>query len=164
MEINSQAMSIFTATLAALAAAFSAATAFRSYKLARSLQEEAKSDERIFIGKISHPGLATRAHDDCVLQVPLFNKSKRKACVTELTVYDSKGKPISVAWSEAIDHLGNVQDPGNLVGITDAKTIYVQQNDAETFEYARLLFAHSFSESKEVAIFDPHADFARDIA
>ena len=160
MAIDPQSMSMFTAALSGLAAAFSAGTAYRSYKLARSIQEDVRSDERIVIGKISNPGLATRAHADCVLRVPLFNKSKRKACVTDLTVYDSNGRPIAVSWSGAIDHLGNVQDPGNLVGIADEKTIYARRNDGKQFEYARFLFAHSFSQVKEVAIFDPYADFA----
>lgn len=88
------------ASLSALVAAFSATTAYRGYKLARSIQEDSKSDERIVVGTISHPSLRERSHADCVLQIPLFNKSKRKACVTDLTVYDSKGVPIPVAWSD----------------------------------------------------------------
>lgn len=160
--MNPQDTSVITAALSSLAAAISAATAYRSYQLARSIQGDAKSDERIVIGKISNPSLASPAHTGCVLQVPLFNKSKRKACITDLTVYDSKGKPIAVSWSDAIDTVGNVQDPSGLVGLADEKTIYVRRNDGEPFQYVRLLFAHSFSEVKEVAVFDPYADFARD--
>jgi hypothetical protein len=91
----------------------------------------------------------------------VFNKSKRKACFTDLTVYDSKGKPIAIAWSDEIDNLGNVQNPGQLVGITDSKTLYIRRNDGEEFKYARVLLAHSFSQTKEIIIFDPLADFAK---
>lgn len=159
--MDAQSISVATATFSALTAVFSAGTAFRSYCLAKSIQDDAKSDERIFVGKVTHPGLNRREHSQCVLQVPLFNKSKRKACVTELTVYDSKGKPIVVRRSDEIDNLGNVQDPGHLIGITDAKTLYIRRNDGEEFQYARILLAHTFSDSKDVVIFDPSADHAR---
>ena len=51
----------------------------------------------------------------------------------------------------------------NLVGITDEKTVYVKRNDGEPFQCARIFFAHSFSTAKEIAVFDPAADFARDV-
>ncbi len=159
--MDAQSVSIATATFSALMAVFSAATAFRSYLLAKSIQEDAKSDERIFIRKVSHPGLNVRQNSDCVLQIPLFNKSKRKACITDLTVYDSKGKSIPVAWSDEIDDLGNVENRGHLVGLTDARTVYVRRIDGERFQYARILLAHSFSQSKEIIIFDPMGDFAK---
>jgi len=161
VRVDAQSISIATAAFSALTAVFAAATAFRSYLLAKSIQDDSKSDERVFIGKVSHPDLNVREHSDCVLQIPLFNKSKRKACITDLTVYDSKGKSIPVAWSDEIDNLGNVQNPGHLVGITDAQTVYIRRNDGEEFQYARILLAHSFSQSKQVIIFDPLGDFAK---
>ena len=103
-----QTVPVLTASFSALVAAFSAVTAYRGYKLARSIQGDAKSDDRIVVGRISHPSLRERSYAECVLQIPLFNKSKRKACVTDLTAYDSKGQPIPVAWSDTIDDLGNV--------------------------------------------------------
>lgn len=162
--MDAQSIAVATATFSALTAVFSAGTAFRSYRLAKSIQDDVKSDERIFVGKVTHPSLNVRNHSQCVLQVAIFNKSKRKACVTELTVYDSKGKPIAICWSDEIDSLGNVQDPGHLVGITDAKTLYIRRNDGEEFQYARILLAHSFSDSKDVIIFDPTADFVKGAA
>ena len=159
--MDAQLISVATATFSALTAVFAAGTAFRSYRLAKSIQDDAKSDERIFLGKVTHPSLNVREHWQCVLQVPLFNRSKRKACITELRVYDSKGKPIAVRWSDEIDTLGNVENPGHLVGITDAKTLYIRRNDGAGFQYARILLAHTFSDLKDVVIFDPTADFVK---
>ena len=161
MSASVQSLSMLVASFVALVAAFSAITAYRGYKLARSIQDDARSDERIVLGRITHPGLRAREHAECVLQVPLFNKSKRKACITDLAVFDEKGESIPSAWSDAIDDLGNVQNPGNLVGLTDGRTIYVRRNDGEPFRFARLLFSHSFSHAKEVAVFDEYADFAK---
>ena len=160
--VDCQSFSVATGALSALIAVFSAATAFRSYLLTKSIQDDAKSDERIFVGKVSQPSLNVRGHSACVLQIPVFNKSKRKACFTDLTVYDSKGQRVTVAWSDEIDNMGNVQNPGHLVGITDSKTLYIRRNDGEEFEYARVLLAHSFSQTREEIIFDPLADFAED--
>lgn len=159
MDSTPQDMSVVSASSAALAAIMSAGTAFLSYRLSRAIRDETKSDERIVVGKISHANLQTRAHARCVLQVPLFNKSKRKACITALTAYDSSSKEIRIAWSEAFDTLGNILAPGDLVAITDVKTIHIRRIGGEPFTCARLLFTHSFSEEKEIAIFDSVADF-----
>lgn len=46
---------VFTAVISTLAAVISTGTAFKSYKLTRSIQRDAKSDEKIFVGKIEPP-------------------------------------------------------------------------------------------------------------
>ena len=160
MEYATSQYAVFAAFMSAVAAGLSAITAVRNYKLARSIQLDAKADERIVIGEVAHPSLRTRAHADAVIQIPIFNKSKRKATVTDLTVYDRASKTVPVTWSSAIDDLGNPQSPANLVGLTDACTLYARRNDGEAFEYARIMFADSFSTTKNMVIFDPAAAFA----
>ena len=162
MECNiTQATSATVAAFSALTAVFSAATAFRSYRLAKSIQEDTKSDERLVIGKVSHPDLRTQAHWIAVIQIPVFNKSKRKAYIDGLTVYDRKNAPIEIAWSDEINELGMPQHPSELVGLVDSATIYVRANFQKEFEYARVLISHSFSETKQVIIFDPSLEFVR---
>ena len=160
MECTTSQYAVFAAFMSAVAAGLSAVAAVRNYKLARSIQLDAKADERIVIGEVAHPSLRTQAHADAVIQVPIFNKSKRKASVTDLTVYDRRSNPIPVTWSNAIDDLGSPLSPANLVGLTDACTLYARRNDGERFEYARIMFADSFSSAKNMVIFDPAAAFA----
>lgn len=154
-------MSTLTTILSALAAVFSAATAFRSFKLAQSIQNEMKSDEVLIPGAIAHPGLKERSHADAVIQVPIFNKSKRKAFIDALTVFDRNGNPIEVTWSSKIDDCGNMSDSSRLIGIIDSATVYIRRNDGEALTYARILFKHSFSEIRCVTVFDEYADFTK---
>lgn len=157
--ITTQATSIATAMLAALTAVFSAATAYRSFLLARAMHEDMKSDERLIVGAISHPGLRERSHAEAVIQLPIFNKSKRKAYINGLSVYDSASKLIDVTWSQEIDNLGNPLDASELIGVIDSVTLYIRRNDGEELGYARILFAHSFSNTRDLVIFDSTAKF-----
>ena len=160
MEYTTSQYAVFAAFMSAIAAGLSAVTAVRNYKLARSIQLDAKADERIVIGEVAHPSLRTQTHADAVVQIPIFNKSKRKVTITDLTVYDRRSQAIPVTWSSAIDELGSPQSPANLVGFTDACTLYARRNDGEHFEYARIMFADSFSPAKNMVIYDPAAVFA----
>ena len=163
MEINTSQYALAAALMSAIAAGLSAVTAVRNFRLARSIQLDAKADERIVIGRVSHPSLQTQAHADSVLQVPVFNKSKRKVTVTDLTAYDRRNQPIAIEWSDAIDSLGNPGAPANLVGITDASTLYLRRKDGERFEYARIMFADSFSTAKNMVVYDSAANFSKGI-
>ena len=160
MECTTAQYAVVAAFLSALAAGLSAITAVRNFKLTRSIQEDAKADERVVVGTVAHPSLRTQAHADAVIQIPVFNKSKRKATITDLTVYDQKSQAIAVTWSDAIDDLGTPQNSADLCGITDASTLYVRRNDEKPFEYARVMFADSFSSRKNMVVFDPLAEFA----
>lgn len=160
MECTTSQYAVFAAFMSAVAAGLSAVTAVRNYKLARSIQLDAKADERIVIGEVAHPSLRTQTHADAVIQIPIFNKSKRKATITDLTLYDRSSEAIPVTWSGAIDGFGNPQSPANLVGLTDACTLYVRRNDGKPFDYARIMFADSFSSAKNMVTFDPAAAFA----
>ncbi len=163
MEINTSQYALAAALMSAIAAGLSAVTAVRNFRLARSIQLDAKADERIVIGRVSHPSLQTQVHADSVLQVPVFNKSKRKVTVTDLTAYDRGNQPIAIKWSDAIDSLGNPSAPSNLAGITDASTLYLRRKDGGRFEYARIMFADSFSTAKNMVIYDSEANFAKGI-
>jgi len=157
-----QTASVAAAAFSALTAVISATTAYRSYRLARSIQDDAKSDERLVVGKVSHPDLHTRGHWQPVIQIPVFKKSKRKAYVDGLAAYDRKNKPIQVTWSDEIDDLGIPQHPSELVGLVDSATLYVRASVDKEIEYARILISHSFSETKQVIIFDPATEFVRE--
>lgn len=158
-----QATSTFAAALSALTAVFSGTCAVLSYRLARSIQNELKSDERLIVGTASHPALLERSHAQCVLQCPIFNKSKRKAYIESLSVYDRGNRKVAVTWSAEIDDLGNPQHPSDLVGIIDSTSLYIRRNDGESFDYARVLYSHSFSQTRGTIIFDPSAVFVRSV-
>lgn len=152
-----QTTSVVTATLAALSAIFSAATAYRSFRMARNIFEDAKSDERLIVGAISHPELRERIHAQAVIQLPIFNKSKRKAYINGLAVYDRTNKLIEVTWAQEIDDFGSPKDASGLIGIIDSVTLYIRRNDGQGFGYARILYSHSFSNTRDVVTFDSAA-------
>lgn len=157
-----QSTSMLTASLSALAAIFSGACAFLSYKLSRKIWDELKTDERIVAGTPIHPDLRVHAHSVAVIQCTLFNKSKRKAYVNSVSAYDRKGAKIDVTWSDEIDALGNPQNQCQLVGLVDARPLYVRKNDGEMMSYGRLEISHSFSNVPMIVIFDPVAHWATD--
>lgn len=157
-----QSTSTLAASLAALAAILSGLCAFLSYRLARRIHDDLKTDERIVAGTPIHPALREHAHSDCVIQCTLFNKSKRKAYVNAVSVYDQRGTKIDVTWSDAIDQLGNVQNPCQLIGLVDACPLFIRKNDGEQMAYARIAISHSFSDTPMEVIFDPVADWVRE--
>ena len=153
----SQTTSMLATSLSALAAIFSGTCAFLSYKLARKIQEELKSDERIVAGVPVHPDLNDHNHSDAVIQCTLFNKSKRKSYLNAVSAYSQKGEKIDITWSDEIDQYGNPQNPCQLIGIVDSCPLFVRRNDGQTIDYARLEISHSFSKSPITVIFDPLA-------
>lgn len=157
-----QSTSTLAASLAALAAILSGMCAFLSYRLTRKIQDDLKTDERIVAGTPIHPDLRERAHSTCVIQCTLFNKSKRKAYVNAVSVYDQRGSKIDVTWSDEIDQLGNPQNPCQLIGLVDACTLFIRKNDGELLAYARIAISQSFSETPMEVIFDPAADWVRE--
>ena len=82
-----QSTSTLAASLAALAAILSGLCAFLSYRLARKIQDDLKTDERMVAGTPIHPDLREDAHSACVIQCTLFNKSKRKAYVIPFLIH-----------------------------------------------------------------------------
>ena len=134
--------------------------AFLSYRLARRIQDDLKTDERIVAGTPIHPDLREHAHSDFVIQCTLFNKSKRKAYINAVSVYDQGGAKIDVTWSDAIDQLGNVQNPCLLIGLVDTCSLFIRKNDGEQIAYARFSISHSFSNTPMEVIFDSMADWA----
>lgn len=148
-----QSTSAVAAALSTLAAIFSGACAFLSYRLARSIQLELKSDERIIAGTPIHPELQASNHKNCIVQCTLFNKSKRKAYINSVVVLSSDGKPLKVTWSDQIDDVGNPQNPCELIGIVDSCQLYVRRNDSEWIHEAQIKISHSFSEAPLIVHF-----------
>ncbi|MBI3041915.1 MAG: hypothetical protein HYY78_03715 [Betaproteobacteria bacterium] len=157
-----QSTSTLAASLAALAAVLSGVCAFLSYRLARKIQDDLKTDERIIAGTPIHPDLHEHAHSACVIQCTLFNKSKRKAYVNAVSAYDRRGSKVDVTWSHEIDQLGNPKNPCQLIGLVDACPLFIQKNDGESIEYARITISHSFPDTPMDVIFDPTADWVRE--
>ena len=153
----SQVASNLTTVLSSLAAIFSGACAFLSYKLAASIRDELKSDERIVAGVPIHPELRAHEHSSAVIQCTLFNKSKRKAFINAVVAYDCKATVLEITWSDEIDLLGNPQSPCQLVGIVDSCSLFVRRNDGAALDYVRLEISHSFPNSPTTLIFDPTA-------
>lgn len=141
----------------ALAAGLSGWCAILSYRLSKSLYADLKSDERIVCGQPFQPDLREQSHADSVIQCVLFNKSKRKAYVNSVRVFDEHGAEIAVSWADSIDSCGNPGPQGSLIGITDTSSIFVRRNDGERFQSARIVFQHSFSETPETIVFDPYS-------
>lgn len=159
-----QFTSTLAASLAALAAIFSGLCAFLSYRLARKIQYELKTDERIVAGTPIHPHLRVQAHFACVIQCTLFNKSKRKAYINAVSVHDCQGTKIDVTWSDSIDECGNPQNPSQLIGLVDTGSLFIRKNDGEEIDYARIVISHSFSDTPLDVIFDPLADWTSSVA
>jgi hypothetical protein len=159
MDSNSASWSLYAAVASAIAAACSAVAAFKQYSLSKAIQDELRSDDRLFFGKPSNPNLTFNTHSESVLQIAVFNKSRRKVVVSDLTVYDRNNSPIAASWGSIIDKHGNVTSTPGPVGFIDAGTLYVRRDDGRSFEYARILFSDSFSNKKHVVVFDPLAEF-----
>jgi len=159
MESSSASLSLYAAVASAIAAAFSAVAAFKQYGLSKAIQDELRSDDRLFFGKASKPSLTCSTHSESVLQIAVFNKSRRKVVVSGLAVYDANNVPIAASWGSAIDKNGNVTSTPGPVGVIDAETIYIRRDDGKPFEYARVMFSDSFSNGRQIVVFDPLAEF-----
>jgi len=155
-----QSTSVLAASLSAVAAVLSGICAFLSYRLARKIQNELKSDEQIVAGTPFHPALHAPTHSVCVVQCALFNKSKRKSYVNAVWAYDRRGTKIDMTWSDEIDSQGNPQNPGRLIGLVDTRSLFIRRSDGEAIEYARIAISHSFSSTPMEIIFDQSEELA----
>lgn len=156
IECISKAQSFDVAVIIASSAAVVAAvSAFFSYRLSKKIYDEIKSDQTIIVGPPHHPVLEVTAHYYCVLRFSLFNKSNRKAYVTSVTAFDTKGKRIEIKWSNQIDKLGNVLDPKGLVGIENEAYMAIRRNDGQEFGQTTIRISHSFSEEDVFITYDP---------
>ena len=145
--------------ISALAAVVSVICAILSYRLNKSIRLESLSDDRLVFGKVWQASLQNYKHAQCVVQFEVFNKSKRKATIESLFVYDSGNKKVPIAWSQTIDKLGTPQTASDMVGITDRAMIYIRRDDGEPFGIATISFKHSFSEVRVQVRYDPYSEF-----
>lgn len=79
-----------------LAAILSGICAWLSYRPAMSIRSELKSDEIIVTGTLHNPVLDHPDQQNCVIQTTVFNKSKRKAFISRVRVYNNKNEAIEV--------------------------------------------------------------------
>jgi len=151
--------SLLAAVLSALAAIFSGFCAFFSYRLSGKIRDELKSDEKLIVSRIIHPGLAVDGQNKCVIKCNLFNKSKRKAFVNRVTAYDKKDKLMDVSWSNRTNEYGFPLSPCELIGIVDTEELFIRHNMGDEIDFCRLEIFHSFSKVPITAIFDFYGDF-----
>lgn len=59
----------------------------RGFLLSKQIQNELKGDEVLIAGMLHNPSLSHPDHENCVIQTTLFNKSKRKAYVSNVQVF-----------------------------------------------------------------------------
>ena len=149
----------FSPYISALAAVISVICAVLSYRMNKSIRLESLSDDRLVFGKVWQANLQNRKHAQCVIQFEVFNKSKRKATIESLFVYERGNKRVPIAWSQTIDHLGTPQTESDMLGITDRAMIYIRRDDSESFGVATISFKHSFSEARVQIKYDPYSEF-----
>lgn len=131
----------FVSMLAAILASISA---WMSFRQARNIRTELKSDEILIAGELHNPSLSNPDHENSVIQTTVFNKSKRKAYISKLRVYDSEGREIEVTWSDIIDQYGNPQGNAKIIGVVDTSPICIRRNDGLAMREVRVEVTHSF--------------------
>lgn len=152
-----QTTSTLTAVFSALAAVLSGTCAFLSYRLARTIHHDLKSDETVIFGPLDHPSFQEVREDDhrkSVIGCAVFNKSQRKAYINSVRAFDKGNNELDVTWASSIDHLGNPQKPHHLMEVIDLTHLYVRRNDGKRVEYMRLKVHHSFPGSPCTIVFD----------
>ncbi len=143
-----------TSLLSLVAAILSGFCAFLSYKLSQKIRNELKSDEELILSKAIHPGLTEPDHNNSVLMINVFNKSKRKNYIDKITALNTSSKPIEISYSNKIDSLGNPISPCGLIGIVDTEEIYIRRNDGEWFSECSISIHHSFCRSPATTKFN----------
>ena len=156
-----------TAIFSVLAAVLAGTCAFLSYRLARKIHNDLKSDETVIFGPLDHPSFQEVQHEDhrgSVIGCAVFNKSRRKAFINCVQALDGDNNKLDVTWASSIDHLGNPQKPYDLMEIIDLTHLYVRRNSGEPIEYMRLKIHHSFPGSPTTIEFNPLAKWMDETA
>ncbi len=149
-----------TAIAAMLAAAFSARSAFLTYRLSKKIQDDLKADEIVITGPLLNPSLPHETHSNCVVVCTLFNKSRRKAYVHSVRAMDEDREAIDISWASSIDQHGNPQEPFGLVGLIDSVNLYVRRKDGQGIDYMSLEIGYSLPNSPATVTYNPGADWA----
>jgi len=157
INVTVQAAGPLTSIFSLLAAVLSGIAAWLSYRLTKSIRDELKSDELIVAGVLEHPRLSHPDHENCVLQTTLFNKSKRKCVISKVQVFDVENSEISVDWAESIDHCGNPQDRGQLIGIVDKAVLYIRRHDGRAFRNAVVHVTNTFDNKPLILTYEMEA-------
>lgn len=154
-------VSTLAATFGALAAIFSGICAWLSYNLSRAIRNEMKSDEIIIHSDFVRPGqemVANPAHRNNVITCYLFNKSKRKAFITDVKVFVDN-KEVGIRWSNKIDPYGSPIDCYDKFGIIDSERLFIYRDDGTEIPDCEVRFTHSFSTTPVSAKFEEYKDF-----
>lgn len=146
----------YATLVATIAAVIAAVSAFFSYRLSKNIYDEIKSDESIVAGRLHHPGLQVADHDQSVLRCTLFNKSHRKAFISDVRAYEKNGDGIPITWSGSINNLGEIINPTGLLGLEDSIDLYLRRNDGEEFKECNVHVKHSYSDKLLQLYFDPY--------
>ena len=144
-----------TAIAAMLAAAFSARSAFLTYRLSKKIQDDLKADEIVITGPLLNPSLPHETHSNCVVVCTLFNKSRRKAYVHSVRAMDEDREAIDISWASSIDQHGNPQEPFGLVGLIDSVNLYVRRKDGQGIDCMSLEIGYSLPNSPATVTYKP---------
>ena len=150
---------MFATTFAALSAVLSAICAFLSYRLAKQIHYDLKSDERIVYGQLEF-GSKSLDHSEQVIYCTVFNKSKRKAYITSIRAFDDDGSEVSVGYSTTTDHLGFPEPSVQLIGLVDSVMLFITRKDGEQIQFMRVEIQQSFSDTRDTLIFDALKDWS----
>ena len=151
-------LNIITSISSVLAALFSASCAIMSFRLARRIYREAKSDENVIASNFSRPNLQNNSHSESVITCNLFNCSKRKAYISSVKLLEN-GNQVSINWSSAIDEYGNPQRPNHTIGIVDLAYLFIRKTKGKEIDNCIIEIYHSLSSEPIVCDFDFYAFF-----
>lgn len=156
-------MNELNTVVSTLAASLSTWVAFQSYILSKRVTSEAKSDDRLIFGEPDHPDLIQDDHAKSVLRIVIFNKSKRKAFVDNISVFTESGAKINITYSGCINECGMPQDPSNILGVVDHVSLYIRRNDGNAFTLGtKIILSTSFSTERITIVYNPLKSFLKD--
>lgn len=158
MNENFSIISTAVASIGALGAIVSGIFAWISFNKYKAIQDIFASDETIIHSDFIRPELSNSAHRAPIITCYLFNKSKRKAFITDVKVFVNN-KEIDIRWSNKIDSVGNPIECYNKFGIVDSERLYIYRNDGVELSDCEVRFTHSFSSTPVSANFLEYKEF-----
>ncbi len=149
-----KAMPTVVPWLALLMSAVTGFFAIKGFLLSKKIQSELKSDEVLIPGMLHNPSLLDPHHENCVIQATIFNKSKRKAFISKVQVFNANGEEIEVTWSDRIDQYGNPQGRSQMIGIIDSTSLCIRRNDGNAIRSAHVEVTHSCDPKPLVLLYE----------
>jgi hypothetical protein len=147
LEHSLATTSALTAVFSMFGAVLAGIAAIGSYRLARKISDELKTDEVLVVGVLHHPDLRDSRHSLSVLETTVFNKSKRKVVITCVKLLGAAGEELPISWSSSIDEYGNPQGDSRMIGVVDASPLFLRHTEAEPIVTGVVEIHHTFENS-----------------